>query len=147
MNKVILCGRLTAKPELRYTTNNIPVSTFSMAVQRDFKNADGEYDVDFINCFAFRKTGELISEYFDKGDRLLINGSIRISNYENEKGEKRQSTRVLVESFDFINNNKKENTNKKEITPETEDDPFAAYGEQIEIDDDGEVSIPDDFLD
>ena len=147
MNKVVLCGNLTAKPELRYTSNNISVSTFTIAVQRDFKNPDGMYDVDFINCYAFRKTGELIAEYFDKGNKILVNGTIRISNYETDKGEKRQSTRVLVESFDFINSNKKENNYKKESNEKFENDPFAEYGEQISIDDDGEVSLPDDFLD
>ena len=143
MNKVILLGRLTAKPELRYTTNNVPVAIFSLAVQRNFKNQDGNYDADFINCYAFRKTGELIAEHFDKGSKILVSGSIRVDNYEADNGDKRQSIRVAVETFDFVESSKKNNNPTPEEAP-AENDPFADYGEQITIED---SLLPDDFLD
>ena len=144
MNKVILLGRLTAKPELRYTTNNVPVATFSLAVQRNFKNQDGNYDADFINCYAFRKTGELIVEHFDKGSKILVTGSIRVDNYEADNGDKKQSIRVGVETFDFVESSKK-NDSPAPVEVPTENDPFSDYGEQITIDD--TKLLPDDFLD
>lgn len=135
MNKVILLGRLTAKPELRYTANNVAVASFTIAVQRNYKSESGDYEVDFINCYAWRKTGEVITEHFNKGSKILVSGSIRVQNTTTDKGESRQYTRIEVESFEFIES-KKESTSGQVSGQEEEKDPFAEYGEQIEISDD-----------
>ena len=144
MNKVVLLGNFTAKPELRYTQNKKSVATFSLAVQRDFKNQDGDYEADFINCYAFGKTGEVIAEHFDKGNKILVSGSIRVNSYETDKGDRRYSVKVAVDSFNFVQNSNKKDTKKVEIPEPEENDPFAEYGEQIAIE---ETGLPDDFLD
>ena len=144
MNKVILLGRLVEKPELRYSKENVAVLSFTIAVQRNFKNESGDYEADFINCSAFRKTAELISEYFNKGSKILVIGSLRHDNYQNKDGENRYITRVAVESFDFIDTTKKAETTAP-AEEKFENDPFAEYGEQITIEEAN--LLPDDFLD
>lgn len=102
MNKVILLGRLTRDPEVRYTQSAEPlaVASFSIAVDRRFKR-DGEQDVDFINCVCFGKQGENISRFFKKGNRIAVVGRLQVRNWEDNNGQKRVATEVVVEEFDF----------------------------------------------
>ena len=95
MNVVILMGRMTRDPELKYTSGGKAFANFSLAVQ---KTKD---EVEFIDCTAWEKTAETIAEYFRKGNRILIQGRLSVSNYE-QIGEKRKSTRVVVNSFEFV---------------------------------------------
>lgn len=95
LNKVILTGRLTATPELKTTTGGISVTTFSIAVQRQYKSADGSYPTDFINIVAWRSTAEFITRFFEKGQLIAIVGSIQTRNYEDKTGAKRQPLRLL----------------------------------------------------
>lgn len=107
MNKVILIGRLTRDPELRFAagTGNA-VSRFSLAVTRPFKKDEA----DFINCVAFGKTAETISQYLTKGRQIAITGSIRTGSYDAQDGTKRYTTDVAVESFEFIGSNDRSNS-------------------------------------
>ncbi|MBE7031078.1 MAG: single-stranded DNA-binding protein [Ruminococcaceae bacterium] len=100
MNKVILMGRLTRDPELRTTPNGVSVCSFSIAVNRRFKNAAGEYDADFINCVAWRQTGEFVSRYFAKGRMIGVIGSLQTRTYEKD-GQKRYATEVQVDEAYF----------------------------------------------
>ena len=95
MNVVILMGRMTRDPELKYTSGGKACANFSLAVQ---KTKD---EVEFIDCTAWEKTAETIAEYFRKGNRILIQGRLSVSNYE-QNGEKRKSTKVVVNSFEFV---------------------------------------------
>ena len=95
MNVVILMGRMTRDPELKYTSGGKAFANFSLAVQ---KTKD---EVEFIDCTAWEKTAETIAEYFRKGNRILIQGRLSGSNYE-QNGEKRKSTKVVVNSFEFV---------------------------------------------
>ena len=95
MNIVILMGRMTRDPELKYTSGGKAFANFSLAVQ---KTKD---EVEFIDCTAWEKTAETIAEYFRKGNRILIQGRLSVSNYE-QNGEKRKSTKVVVNSFEFV---------------------------------------------
>ena len=95
MNVVILMGRMTRDPELKYTSGGKAFANFSLAVQ---KTKD---EVEFIDCTAWEKTAETIAEYFRKGNRILIQGRLSVSNYE-QNGEKRKSTKVAVNSFEFV---------------------------------------------
>ena len=108
MNKVILIGRLTKDPELRFTpgTGNA-VTRFTLAVNRHMKKEEA----DFINCVAFGKTGEAIAQYLTKGRSLAITGNIRTGSYDAKDGTKRYTTDVIVESFEFINDGKKNEVN------------------------------------
>lgn len=138
MNKVCLTGRITKDPEIRYTANNIAVATFSLAVNRNFKNADGNYDADFINCVAFRNTAELLGKYVHKGDQLGIEGHIQTRNYDDKDGKKVYITEVMVDSLDFLQSKKEQTNELKEVEKEqpVESDPYKDFGEAIEISDD-----------
>ena len=104
MNKVILVGRLTADPEIRYSTgeNATAVARFSVAVNRSFKNADGAYDADFPRVNAFGKTAEFINQYFHKGDMIGITGRITTGSYTNKEGQKVYTTDVTAENVEFV---------------------------------------------
>lgn len=99
MNKVVLMGRLTRDPELRFAAGSGKgVCRFTVAINRQFKRDES----DFINCVAFGKPGETISEHFAKGNRIALTGNIRTGSYEAQDGTKRYTTDVVVESFEFI---------------------------------------------
>ena len=102
MNKAILVGRLTRDPELRTTANGTSVCTFSIAVNRRFKNAEGGYDADFINCVAWRQQAEFMAKYFAKGRMVGVVGSIQTRNYDNKEGQKVCVTEVAVDEVHFV---------------------------------------------
>ncbi len=106
LNKVILTGRLTATPELKTTTGGVSVATFSIAVQRNYKNADGSYGTDFINIVAWRNQAEFISRYFEKGQLITVVGSLQSRNYEDKNGNKRTAFDVVVEEALFAESKK-----------------------------------------
>jgi single-strand DNA-binding protein len=103
MNKVIIIGRLTADPELRQTQSGISTCRFTIAVNRKFKNQDGEYDTDFINCQAWRQTAEFVSRYFTKGKMIAVEGSLRTGSYQdrNHPDVTHYTTDVFVENVEF----------------------------------------------
>lgn len=102
MNIAILVGNITRDPELRTTTNGTPVVTFSLAVNRRYKSADGTYPTDFINCVAWRNTAEFISKYFTKGSKIGIKGTIQSRSYDDQNGQKKYVTEVLVDEAEFV---------------------------------------------
>lgn len=103
MNKVVLIGRLTRDPETRISNGGNATATarFSLAVNRKFKNAEGNYDADFINCVAFGKTAEFIEKYFTKGSAMAIVGRIQTGSYTNKDGVKVYTTDVVVDEVEF----------------------------------------------
>lgn len=102
MNKVILIGNLTKDPEHKTTPNGISVTTFTVAVQRRMKNAEGKYDADFINIVAWRSTADFVAKYFEKGSRIGIVGNIQTRSYEDKHGEKRYITEVIADEVEFV---------------------------------------------
>ena len=106
INRVVLIGRLTANPELRYTANNTAVTSFTLAVDRNFKNESGNKEADFINIVAWNKKAELIHQYLKKGDRLGISGRLQVRKYQNERGENRYVTEVVADEVEFLNSKK-----------------------------------------
>lgn len=104
MNKVELVGRLTRDPEVRYSTGESAnaIARFSVAVNRRFKNADGNYDADFINCIAFGKSAEFVEKYFKKGMAIGLTGRIQTGSYTNKDGQKVYTTDVVVEETEFV---------------------------------------------
>lgn len=101
MNKVNLIGRLCNDLKLEAAGENKYIR-FSLAVRRKFKNAQGEYDADFISCVAWNKTAETIKEHFNKGSQIGIVGRIQTGSYEKEDGTKNYTTEIIIEEFDFI---------------------------------------------
>lgn len=101
MNKVILMGRLTRDPEVRYGgSNNMAIAKFSIAVDRRFKR-DGEPTADFFNCTAFGKTGEFIEKYVHKGTKVVLDGELRNDNYTNKEGQKVYGMNIIANSVEF----------------------------------------------
>ncbi len=104
MNNVSLVGRLTKDPELKSTAAGVSTCSFSLAVQRDFKNANGEYEADFINCTAWRSTAEFVSKYFKKGQQMGVCGQIRTRKWD-DNGTTRYATDVTAEKITFVGKN------------------------------------------
>lgn len=102
MNNVVLVGRLTRDVELRTTASGTSTASFSIAVERNFRNQQGEREADFINCVAWRGTAETLARYTHKGARIAVQGRIQTRNYENQQGQRVYVTEVVVENFDLI---------------------------------------------
>lgn len=136
INNVVLTGRLTAEPELKYTGSGTAVISFNLAVDRIFKNAQGERETDFVNCVAWRKTAELIANNLRKGSLFGVVGRIQTRNYTNNEGKKVYITEVVCENLTFLekkNSNQQSENNKK--SPDFNDDPFEKNDDPITIDD------------
>ncbi len=111
-NKVVLIGRLTKNPELRYTsTNNLPVVSFTLAVNRPFANQSGDRNVDFINCTAWRKQAENIHKYVSKGSMVAVEGKLQTRDYMDEKiNARRYITEVICDSVVFLDTRNQNNS-------------------------------------
>lgn len=146
MNKIILLGNLTKDVEVRYTSKDLAVGRFGIAVKRDYKNANDEYETDFANCVVYGQLAETMSKYFKKGSRILVEGRLQSGSYDKDDGTKVYTTDVIVEKINFVDSKKEQ----KEETPEEKElitttsveiktDPYAKMGKQVEIDD---VDLP-----
>ena len=147
MNKVFLIGRLTRDPELRYTSSNLPVCSFTVAVNRNFTNQSGEREADFINIVVWRKQAENIKNYLKQGSQIAIDGRIQTRSYDGEDGKKRYVTEVIADNVQFLDSkgSRSEMSDfSQDITPSSfsnessqpKSDPFADFGSSIEINDD-----------
>ena len=116
MNKFIFIGRLTKDPELQTTSNGISMANFSVAVNRKYKNADGNYDADFFYCTAWRQAAETIAKFCKKGDRIMVSGEIQNRTYDAEDGTKKYMTNYMVNEFEFLNS-KKDASNDEDLEP------------------------------
>ena len=140
MNIFMGIGRITKKPELRYTTKEVAVARFTLAINRDTKNKEGNYDTDFISCVAYGKTAELIDKYLDKGSAIAIEGKIQTGSYEKDN-QKVYTTDVVVDKMNFIGTKKettpeetKEETQTEIVQKAMNDNPYEAMGKQVEAD-------------
>ena len=102
MNKVILMGRLTKEPEIRYTQSQKCVAQFTLAVDRPFTAENGKKEADFINCVLWGKSAELIGNSCQKGHRILVEGRLQIRNYDGKDGQKHWVTEVICNNFEFV---------------------------------------------
>ncbi len=102
MNKAILLGRLTRDPELRMTQSQVPVCTFTLAIDRRFKSASGEKQADFIPIVAWRQQAEFANKYFRKGSRMLVVGSIQTRNWDDAEGKRHYATEVVADEIQFV---------------------------------------------
>ena len=154
MNKVFLIGRLVGDPELRYTGTNIPVATFSIAVNRNFANSAGEREADFINIVVWRKQAENVKNYVKQGSQVAIDGRIQTRTYDDQNGQKRYITEVVADNIQFLDtkaaterrqttsSNSYNDVNPYSFSPEMDvptsdlkDDPFKDFGEEIKVED------------
>lgn len=102
INNVVLTGRLTKEPELRYTQSGVAVANFTLAVNRNFKNQQGETEADFIMCQIWRKQAEALANYTHKGSLIGIEGRIQTRNYDNQQGQRVYVTEVIADRFTFL---------------------------------------------
>lgn len=143
INNVVLVGRLTKDPDMRYTANGTAVSTFTLAVNRNFTNQSGNREADFINCVIWRKQAETLANYARKGTLLGVTGRIQTRSYENQQGQRVYVTEVVAEGFQLLESRSvSESRNSGQSTPAAGDnhqqpdhtDPFT--GSSIDISDD-----------
>ena len=127
LNKVILCGRLVADPELKMTPSNIPVCSFRLAVNRKYQK-EGEPSADFITCVAWRQRADFISRYFYKGSSICIEGSIQTRKYTDQSNKTRYATEIIVEDAHFVDS-------KGDVAQPTAEDYPPASGEFVPVDD------------
>ena len=150
MNRVMLIGRITAKPELRYTSSNIPFSRFSVAVNRTFSNSQGQRETDFINVVVWRKQAENVCNFLDKGSLVSVEGRLHTGSYDDKDGNKRYSMDVVGDSVQFLESKSQaqnRSNNNDNVSPydyqdnnynndiSVENDPFADFGDSVSIDD------------
>lgn len=156
MNKIILIGRLARDPEYRQSTSGTGMTNFTVAVNRNFKNKDGNYDADFLPCVAYRATADFVNRYFKKGSMICVEGRVQVRNYDAQDGSKRYVTEVVVENVEFaggkndssssnngnsgyypdapVNTNIIDNNSVPEIDI-TESDPFENYDSNVVLSD------------
>lgn len=133
LNRVVLVGRLTKDPEFRATPSGVDVSTFTLAVNRNFKNKDGEQQADFINCVVFRKQAENVKNFLSKGSLAGVDGRMQSRSYENKEGQRVYVTEVVCDSVQFLEpKNNGQSNNKPKQQGEAQDNPF----DNASIDDD-----------
>ena len=152
INNAVLVGRLTADPDLRYTPNGVATATFTLAVNRNFKNTNGEREADFINCVIWRKQAENLANFAKKGSQIGITGRIQTRNYENQQGQRVYVTEVVADQFQMLesrnqggnnqdtgvsnnqtNNYTQNNQNATQRTVGGNNDPFG--GTSFDVDD------------
>ncbi len=142
LNSVILIGRLTKDPDLRYTPNGIAVTTFTLAVNRNFTNKQGQREADFINVVSWRNTAEIVAKYLTKGSLIAVEGRIQTRNYDNNEGRRIYVTEVVADDVRFLETKKdREYTGDSARTDSgggtyEKDDPFAGAGGPVDITDD-----------
>lgn len=151
MNRVMLIGRLTAKPELRYTGSNIPYARFSVAINRTFSNSQGQRETDFINVVIWRKQAENVCNFLDKGSLVSVEGRLQSNSYDDKDGNKRYTMDVVADNVQFLESksqsqNRQSNYSEPSVTPydyqdmpmndvNVDNDPFADFGDSVSIDD------------
>ena len=101
LNHITIMGRLTRDPELRRTGNGIAVASFTVAVERDFGQKGGEKETDFVDCVAWRQTGEFVSKYFKKASMIVVSGRLQIRNWNDKDGNKRKTAEVVADNCYF----------------------------------------------
>jgi single-strand DNA-binding protein len=164
MNRVILVGRLTKDPELRYTPSGVAVATFTLAVNRTYTNQQGEREADFINCVVWRRPAENVANFLKKGSLAGVDGRIQTRNYEGQDGRRVYVTEVVAESVQFLEprsgneqrpsgsqpqgnqggygqgdpfgQNQNQRNNNNQGYTRVDKDPFANDGQPIDISDD-----------
>ncbi|WP_426355997.1 single-stranded DNA-binding protein [Mammaliicoccus sciuri] len=128
INRTVLVGRLTKDPEYRVTPVGVQVATFTLAINRAFKNAKGEQEADFINCVVFRKPAENVNNYLKKGNLAGVEGRLQSRSYENNEGKRVYVTEVVCDSVQFL---EPKGSNQAQETKQQANDPFANAGADV----------------
>lgn len=138
LNRVVLVGRLTKDPEFRTTQNGVNVATFTLAVNRNFKNKNGEQQADFINVVVFRQQAENVNNYLSKGNLAGVDGRIQSRSYENKEGQRVYVTEVVADSVQFLepkNSNQQNNQPQQQRQAPAGNNPFSNNNADVDDDD------------
>lgn len=147
MNKVVLIGRLTRDPELRTIANGTATTSFSIAVNRQFTNQNGEREADFINCVAWRRQAENIAKYCTKGSQVAVEGRIQTRSYDAQDGTKRYVTEVIADNVEFLGSRNASSSDSYQdnsqpmsssdiTTTDISEDPFKDFGQEVVLSED-----------
>ena len=129
LNRVILIGRLTKDPDMRYSPSGVACTTFTLAVDRTFKNENGEREADFIPIVVWRQQAEACANYLRKGRLCAVEGRIQVRNYDNNEGRRVYVTEVVADNVRFLERGEQQNSGGKGRA----DDPFGDVGKQLDI--------------
>lgn len=135
LNRICLMGRLTRDPELRRTGNGTAVTSFTIAVDRDFKPQNGEKETDFIDIVAWRNTAEFASKYFSKGRMAVVTGRLQLRDWTDKEGNKRRTAEVVADTVYFGDSKRQEGND----SPQAENAAEGTYGGFAEAEDDGDL--------
>lgn len=149
LNRVVLVGRLTKDPDLRYTPSGVAVATFTLAVNRTFTNQQGEREADFLNCVIWRKQAENVANFLKKGSLAGVDGRLQSRSFEDQTGKRVYVTEVVTESVQFLEPRGSQNNNSNDLGFDRNSnsqgnqggsifnqDPFANSGKPVDIADD-----------
>src|SRR5690625_3519577 len=157
LNRVVLVGRLTRDPDLRYTPNGVAVANFTVACNRPFSNQQGEREADFINCVVWRRNAENLANYMKKGSMIGVDGRVQTRRFEGQDGKMVFVTEILAENIQFLESKGtsqnrggepsgfQQNRNQNQFQPnqsqsqnqnQNQEDPFSSSGDPIDISDD-----------
>lgn len=134
MNRTVLVGRLTRDPDLRYTPNGVAVANFTIAVNRPFKNDQGEQQADFINGVVWRKPAENLANYMKKGSQIGVDGRLQSRSYEQD-GRTVYVTEVVADSIQFLESRGTQNNQEKQTNQQPQSNPFGNTGQPLDIND------------
>lgn len=136
INRWVGIGRLTKDPELRYTPSGVAVVTFTLAVNRQYSNNQGEREADFINIVAWRQLAEICANHLKKGSQCGLEGRIQTRSYDNKEGKRVYVTEIVADNVQFIGSNGERRESNQDNTPPRDYDPFANDSRTIDISDD-----------
>lgn len=136
MNRFVGVGRLTKDVDLRYTQNGVAVANFTIAINRPFKNQQGENEADFINCVVWRKPAENLAQYMGKGNQIGVDGRLQSRTFEGNDGKTVFVTEVVADSVQFLES-KKSNDQQQTQNNQQQNDPFKGQGDPIDVNDIG----------
>lgn len=142
MNKVILLGRLTRDPEMKNTTTGKTVTRFSLAVDRRFKNKDGQKEADFINIVVWGKQAEFAAQYLSKGSQISLSGRLESRSYEAQDGRRRYVTEVVADEINFVSSGKKDGGNSANTQQSSDSTNMSVMG----LDEDFHLMADDDDI-
>ncbi|MBP1312287.1 single-strand DNA-binding protein [Paenibacillus sp. 1182] len=133
LNRVILIGRLTKEPELRYTPSGVATCSFTLAVDRPFTSQGGEREADFLPIVTWRQLAETCANYLKKGRLTAVEGRVQVRNYENNEGKRVYVTEIVADNVRFLESNKNDSAGRQQAGTKNNNDPFSDDGKPIDI--------------
>ncbi|OMF50837.1 single-stranded DNA-binding protein [Paenibacillus peoriae] len=133
LNRVILIGRLTKEPELRYTPSGVANCTYTLAVDRPFTNQGGERETDFLNIVTWRQLAETCANYLKKGRLTAVEGRVQVRNYENNEGKRVYVTEIVADNVRFLESGRNDSAGRQQAGAKNNNDPFSDDGKPIDI--------------